>query len=182
MKIKQHIANLFDRLCTDAVISGLRSEIEQLNNYQEAQNRYIEGLNKERHNLYHRYYNQKQYIEALLCNFESKGSMSYEEFVYWHNNYKEGWTTFLVDPDQIRLKVVSFCFRDMYEMTKHPRAWFVCKPELQIGTELKVKSITHNFYGTFYTCEVPDGIQIDKRCIPTYDIPVNNAEVIKWKE
>ena len=70
----------------------------------------------------------------------------------------------------------------MYEMTKHPRAGFKCKPELQIGTRLNVKSITSNFYGTFYTCEIPEGVKVDQECIQTYDIPVYNAEVIKWKE
>ena len=82
----------------------------------------------------------------------------------------------------IRLVRCSFCFRDMYEMTKHPRSWYKCKPELQIGTELRVRSITRNFYGTFYCCEVPDGMKIEKGCIPTYDIPVNSAEVIKLRE
>lgn len=82
----------------------------------------------------------------------------------------------------IRLVKCSFCFQDMYEMTKHPRSWYKCKPELQIGTELRVRSITRNFYGTFYCCEVPDGMKIEKGCIPTYDIPVNSAEVIKWRE
>ena len=88
-------------------------------------------------------------------------------------------------PDEveiIRLKVSSFCFHDMYEMTKHPRSWFKPKPELQAGTELHVISITQNFYGTFYCCYVPVGIRLEYGCIPTYDIPIGSAEVIRIKE
>lgn len=88
----------------------------------------------------------------------------------------------LENAEVIELNVVCFCFHDMYEMTKHPRAWFKCKPELQIGTRLNVKSITSNFYGTFYTCGIPEGVKVDQDCIQTYDIPVYNAKVIKWKE
>ena len=182
MKIKQHIANLFERMCNDAVISGLREEIEQLTAERNAQNEYIERFNIQRDQFFKQVDGNRKYIEALLCNIESKGSMTYEEFVSWHNNYTGGWYSFLNEPKRIRLIVCSFCFQDMYEMTKHPRSWFKCKPELQIGTELRVRSITRNFYGAFYCCDVPEGVEIEKGCIPTYDIPVANAAIIEWGE
>lgn len=37
------------------------------------------------------------------------------------------------------------------------------------------------FYGTFFKCKIPEGIEIDKGCIPTYDIPIYNAQVIEWE-
>ena len=81
----------------------------------------------------------------------------------------------------IRLSNASFCFQDMYEMTKHPRSWYKRKPELKAGTDLIVENIWSNFYGTFFKCKIPEGIEIDKGCIPTYDIPIYNAQVIEWE-
>lgn len=182
MKIKKHIANLFDRMCKDAVICGLREEIKDLTAHNEAQQSYIERLQRERKVSIETFEKNRKYIEALLCNFESKGSMTFEEFTQWHNNFTGGWYSFLIQPKRIRLTVVSFCFHDMYEITKHPRSWFKCKPELQAGTELRVRSITRNFYGTFYCCDIPEGVELEKGFIPTYDIPLGNAEVIEWGE
>ena len=82
----------------------------------------------------------------------------------------------------IELSVCSFCFRDMYEMTKYPRSWYVCKPELQRGTELRVLSVVRNFYGKFYHCAAPDGITLEGVTNPEYDIPVYNAVAVKWRE
>lgn len=79
----------------------------------------------------------------------------------------------------IKLVVCSFCFHDMYEMTKHPRSWYVCKPELQIGTELHVKLIVHNYFGEFYRCDAPEGMTMEGVTNPEYDIPVWNALVVK---
>lgn len=85
------------------------------------------------------------------------------------------------DAEIIKLQVSSFCFHDMYEMTKYPRSWFKCKPKLQIGTELRVLSIVRNFYGEFYHCDAPDGMTLGEVTNPTYDIPVYNAAVVKWR-
>ena len=82
----------------------------------------------------------------------------------------------------IELKNVCFCFHDMYEMTKYPRGWFKRKPELQAGTNLTVKQITRNDYGTFFTCVAPNFIDCKKFSIETYDIPVYSASIVEWKE
>lgn len=79
---------------------------------------------------------------------------------------------------KIKLLVNTLCSHDTYEMTKYPRPWYVPKPELKEGTELDVSETWGNFYGTYYRCPLPDGMD-GVYSAPAYDIDINKAEIIE---
>lgn len=77
-------------------------------------------------------------------------------------------------PNKIKLLKPSRCAHDEYELLNYPRKWFVAKPELPVGTELSVISTFANFYGSYYRCAMPEGME-DKYSIGYYDIPASKA-------
>lgn len=81
---------------------------------------------------------------------------------------------------KVKLLVNTFCSHDQYEMTKYPRSSYVPKPELPKGTVLEVAKTWSNYYGTYYRCPLPEGMD-GVYSSPEYDIDINKAEIIKKK-
>lgn len=80
---------------------------------------------------------------------------------------------------KIRLIKETMCAHDWHEVTNHPRPWYKSKPILPEGTVLDVKNQWSNFYGSYYKCSVPSGVDVSGCTVDyEYDIPVENAIVI----
>lgn len=85
--------------------------------------------------------------------------------------------------DMVDLKIIltedTLCAHDVHETTYYPRDWFKSKPKLKVGTILHVKDIWNNFYGQYYKCDIPEGIDVTGCTINyEYDIPVQKAKII----
>ena len=70
----------------------------------------------------------------------------------------------------IKLTRSTVCAGDEHEMLYYPRASFVPKPELPVGTILKVSGMFSNLYGTYYKCKTRNGL---------YYIPIRNTVEIE---
>lgn len=87
----------------------------------------------------------------------------------------------------IRLKYVGVCANDQHEMTLHPRQGYKPKPCLRIGTILRVKEEWANYYGSYYRCYPPEGMEGHYTRSEHYDIPTSIAVITAgtpstWKE
>ena len=89
MLVARFLARLFDKLCQDAVIKGLRFEVEMLKKHEARQEALMERMKKKIDYQKEIIDDDAAYYQALMKQFEAFGSMTFAEFTIWHNKYTE---------------------------------------------------------------------------------------------